>query len=105
MPDQVQGNTIKTRTGEVIPDHNLIFTDITAQVIMIHAEAAPGHDIGIITSIPGITHDAHTPHIEITAIDPAETHHSRDHSRSHSCPTYKSSRQDLHRSHSNSSKS
>ena len=28
MPDQVQGNTVKTGTGEVIPDHNLIFTDI-----------------------------------------------------------------------------
>ena len=28
MPDQVQSTTVKTETGELIPDHNLIFTDI-----------------------------------------------------------------------------
>ena len=30
LPDQVQDTTMKTGTGEVIPGHNLIFTDITA---------------------------------------------------------------------------
>ena len=30
MSDQVQGNIVKKGTGEVIPDHNLIFTDIAA---------------------------------------------------------------------------
>ena len=75
MPDKVQGTTMKTGTGKVIPDHNLIFTDITAQVIMIHTEATPGHNIGIIAAIPGVVHDAHTLHIEITAIDLAATHH------------------------------
>ena len=54
---------MKTGTGIVIPDNNLIFIDIAAQVIMIHTEAAPGHDIGIIVAIPGVAHDAHTPHI------------------------------------------
>ena len=30
MPDQVQGTTVKAGTGKVIPDHNIIFTDIAA---------------------------------------------------------------------------
>ena len=76
MPDQVQGTTMKTGTGEVVPDHNLIFTDITVHIIMIHTEASPGHDIGIIAVTPGVAHDAHAPHIEITAINPAMTHHT-----------------------------
>ena len=42
MPDQVQGTTMKTGTGEVDPDNNLIFADIAAQVIVIHVEAAQG---------------------------------------------------------------
>ena len=73
---QVQDTTMKTRTGEVIPDHNLIFTDIAAQVIMTYTEAAPGHAIGIITVTPGVAHGAHVPHIEITVNDPAMTHHT-----------------------------
>ena len=76
MPDQVQGTTKKTGKGKVIPDHNLIFTDITAQVITIHTEAAPGHNIGIFAVTPGVAQDAHTPHIEITAINPTMTHHT-----------------------------
>ena len=66
---------MKTRTGKVIPDHNLISTDITAQVIMIHTEADQGHDIGIIAATPGVAHNAHTPHIEITDINFDTTHH------------------------------
>ena len=82
MPDQVQGTTMKTRTGEVIPDHKLICTDIAAQVITIHTEVAPGHDIAIITATPGVAQDAHPTHIEITAINPAMTHHT-DHITDH----------------------
>ena len=43
---------------------------------MIHIEATPGHDIGIIPATPGVTHDAHAPHIEIAAIDPSTPHHT-----------------------------
>ena len=43
---------------------------------MIHTEAVPGHDIQIITATSGMTHDVHTPHIKITAINPAMTHHT-----------------------------
>ena len=43
---------------------------------MIHTEATPGHDIGITTATPGVAHDAHTSHIEITAIDPTAAHHT-----------------------------
>ena len=122
MPDQVQGTTMRTGTGKVIQDYNLIFTDIAAWVAMIHTEAIPGHDIGITEATSGVSHDAHAPHIEITAIGPTMTHftnlitdyphievlpayHSRDHSRSHSNPSYKSSRWDSHRSQSHSSRS
>ena len=120
--DQVQDTTVKTGIGEVIPSHNLIFTDIAAQVGMTHTEAAPGHDIGIIAAIPAVTHDAHAPHTEITDIDPTATHHTdltADHPHievpqlttpeigvdSCSHPSYKSSWRDLHRSHSHSSRS
>ena len=41
-----------TGTDKTVPDHNLIFTDIIAQVVMIHTEAAPGHNIGIIVATP-----------------------------------------------------
>ena len=50
--DKVQGTTMKTRTGQVISDHNLIFTDIAAQVVTIHTEATPGHGTGIIAATP-----------------------------------------------------
>ena len=75
MIDQVQDITVKTGTEKVIPDHNVIFTDITAQVIVTHTEATPGHNIGIITAHPGVVHDVHIPQIGITVIDPAMTHH------------------------------
>ena len=39
------------------------------------SEVTPGHDIRIISAIPGVAHNAHTPHTEITAIDPTTTHH------------------------------
>ena len=74
--DQVQDTTLKIGTGKVVPDHNLIFTGIAAQVIMTHTEATPGHDIGIIAATPGVAPDTHVPHIEITVIDPTVTHHT-----------------------------
>ena len=46
IPGQVQDTTMKTGTGKAVPDQNIIFTDITAQVIMTHTEATPGHDTG-----------------------------------------------------------
>ena len=60
MPDQVQGTTMKTGTGKAVPDHNPIFTDITAQAIIIHTEAAPGHDIEIIAATAGVTQCSHS---------------------------------------------
>ena len=44
------------------------FTDIAAQVIRTCTETAPGHDIWIIAATPGVAHDVHAPHTEITAI-------------------------------------
>ena len=84
MPDQVQGTTVKTGTGKIDPDHNLIFTDITAQVVTIHTEATHSHNIWIITATTGAAHDAHAPPIEITAIIPATTYHT-DHTAGHPC--------------------
>ena len=75
MPGQAPDTTIRTGTGEVIPGHNHIFTDITAQVTMIHIEAVPGHDIGIITTTPGVAQDSQFPHTVVIAIDPTVTHH------------------------------
>ena len=43
---------------------------------MTHIEATPGHDTGIIATIPEVAHDANAPHTEITAINPAMTHHT-----------------------------
>ena len=51
-PGQVPDTTMKTGTGEVIAGHSHIFTDIAAQVIMTHIEAAAGHDTGIIATTP-----------------------------------------------------
>ena len=75
MPGQAPITTVKTWTGEVVPDHNHIFTDTTAQVIMTHIEATPGHDTGIIATTPGVTHNAPIPHTGVIAIDPTVTHH------------------------------
>ena len=72
MPDQIQGTTVKTGMGKVNPDHNLIFTDIAAQVITIHTEVAQGHNTRIDAATTGA---AHAPPIEVTAIDLTATHH------------------------------
>ena len=75
MPDQVQDTTMTTGTSKVNPDHDLIFEDIAAQVIVIHTEAAQGHNTGINAATSGTAHNAHTPPIEVTAINLAVTHH------------------------------
>ena len=43
---------------------------------MIHTEATPDHDIGIIAATPGVAYNAHAPHTEIIAINPTGTHHT-----------------------------
>ena len=75
MPGHLPDTTMKTGMGEVIPGHNHIFTDITAQVIMTLIEATPGHKTGIITTTPEVAHVTHIPNTEIRAINPAVTHH------------------------------
>ena len=62
---------MKTGTDTVDPDHNLILTDIEAQIIMTHTEAIQGHTTGIIKDITGVVHNAHTP--PLTHIDLAMT--------------------------------
>ena len=52
MPGQAPDTAVRTGTGKFITGHNHIFTDTTAQVIMTHIEAAPGHNIGIIATTP-----------------------------------------------------
>ena len=82
MPDQGQGATMKTGTGQVDPDHNLIFEDITAWVVTVHTEATHGHSIRIITATTEAAHNIHAPPIQVTAIDPTMTHpadHIMDH--------------------------
>ena len=61
---------MRTGTGEVIPGHHHVSTDTTAQVIMIHIEAIPDHDIGIITTTPEAVHNDPVPHTTVIAIDP-----------------------------------
>ena len=75
MPDQIQDTTMKTETGKADPDHNLIFKNIAAQVIMIPTEAAQGHNTGIDTATTGAAHDDHALPMEATAINLTMTHH------------------------------
>ena len=51
---------MKTGTDTVSQDHNPIFTDIAANVIMLPTEAIPGHTTGITDDITGVVHDTHT---------------------------------------------
>ena len=44
---------------------------------MTNIEGTPGHETGIIITTPQVAHDAHVPHTEITAIDPAMIHHTK----------------------------
>ena len=51
---------------------------------MIHIEAVPDHDIGIIATTTGVAHNAQIPHTGVVAIDPTMTHHI-DHTTDHLC--------------------
>ena len=75
MPDQVQDTAMKTETGKANPDHNLIFEEITAWVILIPTEAALDHNTGIDMASTGAVHNNHAPPIGPTAIDLTMTHH------------------------------
>ena len=76
MPDQVQDTRVKIETGKANPDHSLTFEDITAQIIMIHIEAALDHNTGRDTmTIEAIHNDLAQP-TEDTATDLARTHHT-----------------------------
>ena len=75
MPDQVQDTIMTKETGEANPDHNLIFKNITAQVVVIHTEAAQGHNTMIDAAAIGAVHDNCTPPIQGTAINLAMTCH------------------------------
>ena len=61
--------------GEAVPGHSHISTATTAQVVMIHIEAIPDHDIGITTTTPETVQYAPVPHTGTTAINPTTTHH------------------------------
>ena len=75
MPGQSPDTTMKTGTEEAIPDLSHISRDITAQVGTTHIEAIPDHNIGIITTITEVAHDAQDLQTGVTAIDPTMTHH------------------------------
>ena len=66
---------MRTGIGEVIPGHIHISTATAAQGVMIHIEAIPDHDIGIITTTPEAVQDTPVPHSGTTAINPTVTHH------------------------------
>ena len=51
---------------------------------MIHIEAAPDYNIGIITATTGVAHDVQIPYTVVIAIDPTMTHHI-DHTADHPC--------------------
>ena len=75
---------MRTGTGKVIPGHSHISTDTTAQVAMIHIEAIPDHDIGIITTTPKVAPNTQVPHTGVMAINPTMTHHT-DPTTDHPC--------------------
>ena len=75
MPGQAPNITVKTGRGKDGPSHNHIFTDTAVQVFMIHIEAVPDHNIGIIFTTPGVAHDAQVPHTGVIAITLTMTHH------------------------------
>ena len=84
MPGQAPDTAVRTWTGEVIPGHSHISTDTMAQVIIIHIEDIPDHNIGIVTTTPEVAHDTQVPHTGVIAINPAVTCHI-DHTTDHLC--------------------
>ena len=75
MPGQAPGTAMRTGTGKVVQGLRHAFTDTTVQVIMTHIEAILDHNMGIITTITGVAHDAQIPHTGVIATDPNMTHH------------------------------
>ena len=84
MPGQTPDAAMRTGRDKVIPGHSHISTDTAAQVIMIHIEAIPDHDIGIIATTPEVAHNVQIPHTGVIAINPAVTHYA-DHTAGHPC--------------------
>ena len=84
MPDHVPDSAMRTGIDKAIQGLRYNFTDTTAQVIIIPIETVLDHDIGIITTITGVTHNAPIPHIGVLAIDLAMTLHI-DHTTDHPC--------------------
>ena len=84
MPDQAPDTAMRTGTGKAIQGLSHIFTDTAAQVIMIPIEAVLDHNIGIITTITGVAHDAQIPHTGVIAINLTVTLHI-DHTADHPC--------------------
>ena len=73
---------MKIETGKANPDHSPTFEDIAAQVIMIHIEAALGHNTGTDAITTGAAHDDPSQPTEDTARDLTMTHctgHIADH--------------------------
>ena len=66
---------MKKETGNANPDHDLIFKNIDAQVIMILTEATQGHNTEIVAATIGAAHDNWAPPIEATTINHATTCH------------------------------
>ena len=121
MTDWVQGTTVKIETGKGNPDHSPTTKDITAWVIMICIGTALDHNIGTDAATTGAAYDdlasahrgnRHRPHHDTLH----QSHHwssehwwslgywSLDCSRSHSQPSYRSSRHKSCRSDSYSSR-
>ena len=88
-PGQAPDTTAKAGTGEAVPDLSHISTDITAQVSMIHIEAIPDHDIGIITTITEVAHNVSS-----------STYRSYSHQSPHDTPHQPHCRLSVHRSSS-----
>ena len=75
MPGQAPDTAMRTGTGKVVPGPSHISTDKAAQVNIIHIEAIPDHDIGIITTTTEVAHDT-----------PVYTYRSCSHRSCHDTP-------------------
>ena len=61
MPDLLQDTTVRKETGEANPDHNLIFENIAAQVMVILTEATQDHNTGTDAATTGAAYKNCTP--------------------------------------------
>ena len=122
-PGQALGIAEKIEKGETGPDHSPGIADITAPAIMTCTEAALDHNKGMGTATIEAAQGDPIQHTKTTVTEPTMTHHTRshcrssthlqlipgyhsqDHSRSHSCPSYKCSKYNPHHRSSHSSRS